>query len=47
MALVKLFYGLIKDGQWTIERVPTLWRTDVQAMLDADKAKEAANEGSI
>lgn len=36
--IVKLFYDLIKAGEWTIARVPALWRADVQAMLDADKA---------
>ena len=37
--MVRLFYELIKAEQWTIERVPTLWRADVQAMLDKEGVK--------
>jgi hypothetical protein len=35
--MVKIYYDLIKAGKWAIERVPSKWRAEVQAMLDADK----------
>lgn len=34
--MAKLYYNLIKANQWSIENVPTRWRADVQALLDAD-----------
>lgn len=36
--MVKLYYDLIKHDPplWTIEQVPTKWRADVQAVLDAE-----------
>lgn len=40
--MVKVYYDLIKVGQWQIENVPVRWRADVQAMLDADN-----QEGSV
>lgn len=33
--MVKLYVDLIKAGLWTIEKVPMIWRQDVQDMLDA------------
>lgn len=35
--MVKLYYSLIKKGLRTIDDVPTVWREDVQALLDADE----------
>lgn len=35
--MAKLYYTLIKAGTWKIEQVPSLWRAEVQKMLDADK----------
>lgn len=37
--MAKIYYDLINKGLWAIENVPTRWRSDVQAMLDADKAE--------
>ena len=34
--MAKLYYNLIKSGNWTIDDVPTKWRDAVQALLDAD-----------
>ena len=33
--MVNLYVSLINKGLWTIERVPTLWREEVQAILNA------------
>lgn len=38
--MVNVYYRLVKGGTWTIEQVPTLWRADVQAKLDADAQEE-------
>lgn len=37
--MVKLYYDLIKKGYKTIDDVPSVWRVDVQALLDADIQK--------
>lgn len=36
--MAKIYYNLITatPPQWTIENVPTRWRAEVQALLDAD-----------
>lgn len=34
--MAKIYYNLITVGQWSIDNVPTRWREDVQALLDAD-----------
>lgn len=34
--MAKLFYDLIKKDLWTIDKVPSTWKADVQALLDAD-----------
>jgi hypothetical protein len=34
--MAKVYYDLIKKGLWEIEKVPSVWRDEVQAMLDAD-----------
>lgn len=36
--MVNVYYRLVKMGTWTIEQVPSLWREDVQAKLDAEGA---------
>lgn len=36
--MAKIYYDLIKAGHRTIEQVPMMWRAEVQALLDADKA---------
>lgn len=36
--MTKIYYKLIKAELMTIDEVPHLWRTRVQAMLDADNA---------
>lgn len=36
--MVKLYYELIKKGMWTIDNVPSNWKSDVQILLDADLA---------
>ena len=33
--MAQVYYNLIKKGLKTIEDVPEKWRSDVQAMLDA------------
>lgn len=38
--MVKLYYDLIKKGLWCIEKVPLLWRADVEHMLDAEKNEQ-------
>lgn len=35
--MAKVYYRKIKAGELTIEDVPTRWRTQVQALLDADE----------
>ena len=37
--MAKLYYDLIKADMWTIERVLSNWKTQVQAMLEADNNK--------
>lgn len=34
----KVYYSLIKNNLWSIDRVPTQWREETQALLDADNA---------
>lgn len=36
--MVKIYFDLIKKELRAVEQVPDRWRTDVQSMLDADKA---------
>lgn len=35
--MAKVYYRKIKAGELTIKDVPTRWRTQVQALLDADE----------
>lgn len=34
--MAKIYYNLINAGQWDINNVPARWKSDVQALLDAD-----------
>lgn len=34
--MAKLYYNLIKAGSWTIEKVPGLWKSQVEKLLAAD-----------
>ena len=34
--MAKVYYNLIKKGLKTIDDVPMVWRSEVQALLDAD-----------
>lgn len=34
--MAKIYYNRIKAGTWTIDQVPTRWRDEVQALLDAE-----------
>lgn len=38
--MVNVYVNLIRNGKWTIERVPERWRADVQAKLE-----ELSNNG--
>lgn len=33
--MAKIYYNLITAGQWSIDNVPTRWKDDTQALLDA------------
>lgn len=35
--MAKIYYNLIKKGLYTIERVPSIWRDEVQSLLDDDQ----------
>lgn len=38
--MAKIYYARIKrDSSFTISDVPTLWRNQVQALLDADQTE--------
>ena len=37
--MAKIYYNVIKAGQWVFESVPLRWRTEVQAMLEADNSQ--------
>lgn len=39
-----IYYDLINKGLKTIDDVPTRWKATVQAMLDADSAKNIDGE---
>lgn len=34
--MAKLYYNLIKAGSWTIEKVPGLWKSQVEQLLASD-----------
>lgn len=31
--MAKIYYRMIKDGRWTIDRVPEYWRGEVEKLL--------------
>lgn len=35
--MAKLYYNLIINGKWTIERVPEKWKEDVKTMINNAK----------
>lgn len=37
--MAKLYYNLIKAGSWTIEKVPSLWKAQVEKLLAADEGE--------
>lgn len=40
--MAKLYYNMIHAGTWTIEKVPGLWKKQVEKMLAADNAADNA-----
>ena len=34
--MAKIYYNLIKANLWLIDNVPTKWKSETQALLDAD-----------
>lgn len=32
--MAKLYYNLIVNGKWTIDRVPEKWKSEVEIMLN-------------
>lgn len=38
--MAKLYYNLIKAGSWTLEKVPSLWKAQVEELLAADNEGE-------
>ena len=37
--MAKLYYNLIVNGKWTIERVPEKWRGEVKELLSGETAE--------
>lgn len=35
--MAKIYYRLIKEGRWTIDKVPAKWKDAVEEMLKADE----------
>ena len=35
--MAKVYYNLIKQGKWTLDRVPQKWRAEVEALLNGEK----------
>ncbi|MDQ0268866.1 CD1375 family protein [Cytobacillus purgationiresistens] len=38
--MVKVYVDLIKVGLWDIDNVPSLWKADVQALLEKETGAE-------
>lgn len=38
--MAKLYYNLIKAGSWTVEKVPSLWKAQVEELLAKDGAED-------
>lgn len=36
--MAKLYYRLIKEGRWTLDKVPEKWKAAVEELLKADEA---------
>lgn len=36
--MIDVYYRLVKNGAYTLERVPEKWRDQVKALLEADEA---------
>lgn len=36
--MAKIYYNLINANLWTIDNVPSKWKSETQILLDADKA---------
>lgn len=34
--MAKLYYNLIKQGKWDLDRVPERWRAEVEALLSSN-----------
>lgn len=34
--MAKIYHRLVKAGSWSIESVPSLWRAQVEEMLEED-----------
>lgn len=34
--MARIYYNLMKVGQWTIENVPVRWKDEVITLLEAD-----------
>ena len=34
--MAKLYYNMINAGTWTLDKVPSLWKKQVEQMLAAD-----------
>lgn len=34
--MAKIYYRLVKAGSWSIDNVPSLWRSQVEGMLEED-----------
>ena len=38
--MAKIYYRKIKDGDMSIDQVPSRWRAEVLALLEADEADQ-------
>ena len=38
--MAKIYYNLIHANLWTMENVPDRWKSDTQALLDADSVTQ-------
>lgn len=38
--MAKIYYNLIHANLWSMENVPERWKSDTQALLDADTVTE-------
>ncbi|MEG0015735.1 MAG: CD1375 family protein [Gordonibacter sp.] len=40
--MAKVYARLIREGKWTLEQVPLLWREQVRQMIEQDNNKPAS-----